>query len=137
MAEAKTAKSKASVAKCLNAIEDPARRKDAKVVLKMMREVTGEKPAMWGPSIVGFGSYRYEYASGRSGEWPATGFSPRKNAMSLYIMPGFSHYASLMKKLGKHKTGKSCLYIKKLEDVDVGTLEELVRRSYELKISGG
>ena len=87
-------------------------------MLEMMQELTGEKPEMWGPSIVGFGSYHYKYASGREGDWFLTGFSPRKQSLTLYIMSGFSRYEELMEKLGKYKTGKSCLYIKKLEDVD-------------------
>jgi hypothetical protein len=95
----------------------------------MMREATGNRAAMWGDSIVGFGKYAYTYASGRSGEWPITGFSPRKRELTLYIMPGFSKYERLMKKLGKHRTGKSCLYIKRLSDVDEGVLEELIRES--------
>lgn len=94
-----------------------------------MREVTGEEPSMWGTSIVGFGSYRYTYASGREGEWPLTGFSPRKQNLTLYIMSGFDSYADLLADLGKFKTGKSCLYINKLEDVDLDTLRELISQS--------
>jgi hypothetical protein len=96
-----------------------------------MRKVTGDPGAMWGESIVGFGGYTYRYASGRSGEWFQVGFSPRKTSLTLYIMNGFRGYAALMKKLGKHKTGKSCLYIKKLEDVDMDVLEQLIRASVE------
>ena len=129
MAEAKTQKNRASVTKFLNAIEDPQRRKDAKAVHKLMREITGERPSMWGDSIVGFGSYRYEYASGRSGEWFLSGFSPRKRELTLYVMAGFRRYATLMKKLGKHRNGKSCLYIKRLEDVDQDVLRELITES--------
>ena len=99
-----------------------------------MREVTGFEPMMWGDSIVGYGSYRYKYASGRTGEWPLVGFSPRKQNLTLYIMSGFTRYDSLVEKLGKYKTGKSCLYIKKLEDVDRPTLEELVRQPVEYMI---
>ena len=94
-----------------------------------MRRVTGDEPAMWGPSIVGFGSYHYKYASGREGDWMKVGFSPRKQQLTLYIMSGFSRFDELMGRLGKHSTGKSCLYIKRLEDVDLGVLEELVRES--------
>ena len=123
MAEPKTQKTKVSVTQFIAAVEDETRRKDAKVVDKMMREITGEKPAMWGPAIVGYGSY-----PSRSGDWPITGFSPRKGALTLYVMPGFSEYGSLLKKLGKHKTGKSCLYINKLSDVDQDVLREIVTR---------
>jgi hypothetical protein len=94
-----------------------------------MGQVTGFEPAMWGDSIVGFGSYRYKYASGREGEWPLVGFSPRKQNLTLYIMSGFTRYDSLVENLGKYKSGKSCLYIKKLEDVDRVSLEELIRQS--------
>ncbi len=94
-----------------------------------MREITGDEPAMWGPSMVGFGRYHYKYASGREGDWFVAGFSPRKQNLTLYIMSGFSGYDELMARLGKHTTGKSCLYIKRLEDVDLAVLEELIRRS--------
>ena len=94
-----------------------------------MKKVTGAKPAMWGPSIVGFGSYHYKYASGHEGDSCLVGFAPRKNELSIYIMSGFDGHAALLKKLGKHKTAKACLYVKKLDDVDLGVLEELVRRS--------
>lgn len=96
---------------------------------KLMGEITGEKPKMWGTAIVGFGNYHYKYASGREGDFLITGFSPRKQALTLYIMAGFSSYDSLMKKLGKYKTGKSCLYIKKLEDIDMKVLKQLISRS--------
>ncbi len=129
MAELKTQKNKASVSTFLNAIEDDGQRKDAKTVAKIMKELTGTRPAMWGPNIVGFGSYHYKYASGREGDWFLTGFSPRKGNLTLYIMDGFKARAGLLKKLGKHKTGKSCLYIKRLEDVDVGVLRQLITTS--------
>ena len=122
-------KTKASVKAFLDAIEDPRSRKDCKAVAKIMREVTGAKAEMWGPNIVGFGRYHYKYASGREGDYFLTGFSPRKQATSVYIMAGFSGYDALMKKLGKYKTGKSCLYIKKLSDVDEKVLEQLIRKS--------
>ena len=99
--------------------------------LDIMMEVTGEKPKMWGPSIVGFGSYHYVYASGREGDWPLTGFSPRKQALTLYIMAGFGHYDELMSRLGKHKTGKSCLYVKRLSDIDESVLRELIAASVD------
>ena len=129
MAELKTKQNDASVEVFLNAVPDVKKRKDSFAILELMKNVTGFDPVMWGDSIVGFGSYHYKYASGRTGEWPLVGFSPRKQNLTLYIMTGFDHYESLTEKLGKFKTGKSCLYIKKLEDVDRATLEELVRQS--------
>jgi hypothetical protein len=133
MAELKTKKNKASVAQFLNAIEDPQKRKDAKTIMKMMKDATGAKPAMWGTSIVGFGSYHYKYASGREGDWPLTGFSPLKQNLTLYIMDGFKGHKSLMNELGKYKTGKACLYIKRLDDVNDDVLRELITRSVESK----
>jgi hypothetical protein len=131
MAEPKTKKTDASVAAFLDAVADPGRREDARVVLGLMKRITGEEPKMWGPSIVGFGSYTYVYASGQTGDWPIAAFSPRKQALTLYLMPGFERDADLLKRLGKHKTGKSCLYLNRLADVDAGVLEELVRLSVE------
>jgi len=125
----KTQKNDASVVDFLNSVPDERKRADSFAVLELMREVTGEEPAMWGDSIVGFGSYRYKYASGRQGDWMLTGFSPRKQNLTLYIMSGFDDYESLLADLGKHKTGKACLYIKKLEDIDLVVLRELVRQS--------
>ena len=131
MAELKTKKNDASVEDFLNGVENPKRKADSFELLKMMQEITGEEPTMWGSSLVGFGSYDYKYASGREGSWFRTGFSPRKNAMTLYIMSGFSQYDELMAKLGKYTTGKSCLYVKKLEDVDQDVLRELIKQSAE------
>jgi len=131
MAELKTKKTAASVKDFLNSVPDERKRKDSFAILKLMQAVTGAKPAMWGPSIVGFGSYHYKYASGREADWPLAGFSPRKQNLTLYIMAGFDGYGELLGKLGKYKTGKACLYINKLEDVDLPTLRELVRRSVE------
>ena len=131
MAELKTKKTKASVAAFLDQISDEQRRKDCQRVLKIMKEATGEQPRMWGSSIVGFGAYKYRYASGHEGEWPIIGFSPRKNDLTLYIMPGFADYTELMAKLGKHKTGKSCLYIKKLDDVELPILKKLITKSVD------
>ena len=131
MAELKTKKTEASVQAYLEAVEHSTRRADAFVVLEMMREITGVEPVLWGPSIIGFGTYTYKYASGREGEWPVVGFAPRKRALTLYIMDGFDEYESLLARLGKVKTGKACLYINKLADVDQETLRELVRRSVE------
>lgn len=129
MAELKTKQTEQSVDKFLKTVEDETRRKDCLAVAKLMEGVTGLKPKMWGPSIVGFGSYHYKYASGQEGDWPITAFSPRKQNLTLYIMPGFDRYDELMKKLGKHSTGKSCLYIKRLDDIHLPTLKKLVSES--------
>ncbi len=129
MAELKTKQNSASVNDLINSIEDEKRRKDCRTVLAMMQEITGDKPKMWGESIIGFGSYHYRYESGREGDWFLTGFSPRKQALTLYIMSGLKGAQALLKKLGKYKTGKSCLYINKLEDIDLATLRELIARS--------
>ncbi len=129
MSELKTKKNNLSVRAFLDAIEDDAKRKDAKAVAKLLRAVTGKTAKMWGTSIVGYDSYHYEYASGRSGDWPIIGFSPRKTALTLYVMPGFSKYSKLMAKLGKYKTGKGCLYIKKLDDIDLDVLRQLAEVS--------
>ena len=127
MAEQKTKPTNQSVTDFLNKIPEPERRADCFEVAKIMEEISGEKPTMWGPSIVGFGSYRYKYASGREGDWPTMGFSPRKKDLTLYIMMGFERHAELMEKLGKHSTGKSCLYIKRLSDVHIPTLKKLIK----------
>jgi hypothetical protein len=129
MAEPKTKKTDASVEEFLNAVENERRRADGFALLQLMQEVTGEEPAMWGTSIIGFGTYRHQYASGREGEWMQVGFSPRKRNLTLYIMPGFDGYESLLERLGKYRTGKSCLYINKLDDVHLPTLRELIRQS--------
>ncbi|WP_420643599.1 DUF1801 domain-containing protein [Candidatus Leptofilum sp.] len=131
MAELKTRKNDGDVEAFLNSVDHDKRREDAFKVLDLMKEVTGEEPKMWGGSIVGFGDYHYKYESGREGDWFLTGFSPRKKSLTLYIMAGFPEYGDLMAKLGKYKTGKSCLYINKIEDVDLPTLKELVRQSAE------
>ena len=131
MAELKTIKTDASVQEFLDAVEHPTRREDSFAVLEMMREITGTEPALWGPSIVGFDTYHYKYASGRDGEWPVVGFSPRKQNLTLYIMDGFESYDALLSRLGKYKTGKSCLYINKLADVDQDALRELIRQSVD------
>jgi hypothetical protein len=129
MAETKTRPTKQSVSAFIASIEDDQRRKDAKKLLALMKKVTGKPAKMWGPSIIGFGSYHYVYDSGHEGDTCVTGFSPRKAALTIYVMPGFTEYGPLLKKLGKVKTGKSCLYIKKLDDIDMPTLETLVSRS--------
>lgn len=125
----KTQATDADVETFLAAIPDPGRREDCQRIRALMEAATGAPARLWGPSIVGFGVYHYRYESGREGDWMVTGFSPRKNDLTLYIMPGFAHYEALMSKLGKHKTGKSCLYIKRLADVDMAVLETLVRES--------
>jgi hypothetical protein len=131
MAELKTRKTKASVAAFLAKIADEGRRKDCKTLVRIKKKATGAKPEMWGPSVVGCGSYHYKYESGREGDWFLAGFSPRKQDLTLYIMSGFSAYGGLLAKLGKHKNGKACLYLKRLADVDLAVLEELVSRSVE------
>ena len=127
MAEPKTKPTNQSVKEFLNKIPEAERRADCFAVAKIMEEITGEKPKMWGPSIVGFGSYHYKYASGHEGDWPMMGFSPRKKDLTLYIMMGFEKHADLMEKLGKHSTSKSCLYIKRLSDVHIPTLKKLIK----------
>lgn len=138
MAELKTKPTSASVTAFINGIEDSRKKSDAKKVAAMMRRATGARAAMWGPSIVGYGKYTYTNTAGKDLEFMLTGFSPRKQALTVYIMPGFAKFGALMKKLGKHKTGKSCLYIKSLSDVDEAVLEDLIvasvddmRRRYE------
>jgi hypothetical protein len=125
----KTQRNSASVKAFIDAVTDEGKREDSRAVLAMMEDITGEKPAMWGKSIVGFGSYHYEYASGQEGDWPLVGFSPRKDSLTLYLMPGFQDYSQLLAKLGKHTKGVSCLYIKSLDDVHLPTLKTLVRQS--------
>lgn len=129
MAELKTKPTDKSVKDFLNQIPDEQRRADCFAIAKIMQAITGNKPKMWGPSIVGFGTYHYKYASGREGDWPITGFSPRKKDLTLYIMMGFEKHPELMKQLGKHSTGKSCLYIKRLSDIHMPTLKKLIKES--------
>lgn len=129
MAELKTKRTAASVAAFLKGIADPARRRDCVAIKRMMEQATRSKAAMWGPSIVGFGTYKYELPNGRLAEWMLTGFSPRKQALTLYIMAGFGFDKDLMKQLGTYKTAKACLYLKQLEDVDTAVLQKLIRNS--------
>ncbi len=129
MAEPKTKETSESVDAFFDRIEDPIRRDDCRTVAKMMTDITREKPKMWGSSIVGFGRYRYGYSNGSEREWPITGFSPRKNDLTLYLMGGFEPHQDLMAKLGKHKSTKGCLYLKKLSDVDLTVLRKLITRS--------
>lgn len=131
MSENKTRPTNQDVIDFLNSVEHKTRRGDSFVLLEMMEEITGEDAVMWGSSIVGFGSYHYKYESGREGDMPLVGFSPRKQSMTLYIMPGFDDYEEMLAELGKHKIGKSCLYVNKLADVDENVLRKLVGRSYE------
>lgn len=127
----KTTETDASVDAFLNTVRPDRRRRDGLALRDMMQRLTGLDPKMWGPNIVGFGRYHYKYDSGREGDFFLTGFSPRKASLSIYIMPGFGDFGPLLAKLGKHKTGKSCLYVNKLDDVDLRTLEELIQRSVD------
>ncbi|PCI30061.1 hypothetical protein COB55_00700 [Candidatus Wolfebacteria bacterium] len=131
-AKLKTTKNKASVAEFLNGITDPEKKRDAKKVLALMKEVTKEKPMMWGENIVGFGEYHYKYASGREGDFLMTGFAPRAHGLSIYIMPGytFPEQQKLLKKLGPHTIGKSCLLIKHLNDIHLPTLKKIIEKGY-------
>ncbi|MBK6942928.1 MAG: DUF1801 domain-containing protein [Planctomycetes bacterium] len=126
MAEPKTRKTDASVADFIDAVADERQRADCRVLIRMMQKATKAKPAMWGPNIVGFGSSPVVYANGSTLDWPIIGFSPRKPSLSIYLMPGFDASAAALKKLGKVKTGKSCLYVKRLADVDVGVLDAMI-----------
>ena len=123
----KTTATKQSVSAFLNKIEDPALRRESKELLKIFKEVTGAKPVLWGSSIIGFGSYHYTYDSGREGDSPATGFSARKIGLTIYLMPGYQDYSDILKNLGPHKLGKSCLYLKSLEDIDRNVLKKLIK----------
>jgi len=129
MSENKTKPTGDDVETLIGAIADPQRRADAEEVCTMLARASGEIPQVWRGNMVGFGTYRYRYDSGREGEWFITGFASRAASLTLYIMSGFPQYQGLMDRLGKHKTGKSCLYIKRLADVDGAVLEELVTRS--------
>lgn len=129
MAEPKTRETDADVHQFLESVADERRRADARAVLAIMQEITGEPLRMWGKSIVGLGHYHYRYASGREGDWFLVGLSPRKAALTLYVMDGFSDYDDVMSRLGTYRTGKSCLYIKRLSDVDEGALRELITSS--------
>ena len=133
MAAPKTQLTDEKVADFLNRIPDEQIREDCFAVLELMKQVTKCEPRMWGTSIVGFGSYHYKYASGAEGDWPITGFSPRKQNLTLYIGSGFPKYAELMENLGKHTSSKSCLYIKRLSDIDMSTLKKIVQESFKHK----
>lgn len=127
----KTVLNDGDVHEFLNKVENEKRKTDSYQVLTLMKEITGKEPKMWGDSIVGFGKYHYKYDSGREGDMCMVGFSPRKTSLTVYIMPGFEKYDDLMQQLGKYKTGKSCLYIKKLEDVDLDILKTLIHESFQ------
>ena len=131
MADLKTKPTEVEVEDFLATVAEKHREDCARLVA-LMRRATGEEPRMWGPSIVGFGSYHYRYESGREGDWFLAGFSPRKKDLTVYVMAGFEGYDELMGRLGRHKTGKSCLYLRSLADVDLAVLEELVRESTAL-----
>jgi len=129
MADVKTRPTRASVTTFLKGVSDEDQRRDALALLGLMKRITRAQPRMWGPSIVGFGSYHYRYASGREGDWPLTGFSPRRRELTVYIMAGFDRFPDLMARLGRYRTGKSCLYIRRLADVDLAVLRDLVAAS--------
>ena len=137
MAEAKTKPTRQSVESFIDKISDPQTRADCFTIAGLMKEATRSEPQMWGSSIVGFGTRHYKYASGREGDWPLIGFSPRKQNLTLYIMTGSDSHTELLAKLGKHSVGKGCLYIKRLSDVDLPTLKKLIRASVKKKKQRG
>ncbi|MFC0875756.1 DUF1801 domain-containing protein [Saccharicrinis sp. FJH2] len=129
MAELKTKRTENDVIDFINTIDDQEKKADALVLMHMMQEITGEEPAMWGESIVGFGSYHYKYDSGREGDWFITGFSPRKQSLTIYLIYGVNKLTGI-KELGKYKTGKACLYVKRLLDVNMNVLHNLISETY-------
>lgn len=129
MAEQKTKPTQQSIESFLDNLADEKVRDDCYALAKLMKKITGSAPRMWGTSIVGFGRYHYKYESGHEGETCLTGFSPRKQNITVYVMPGFARHGDLLKKLGKHKAGKGCLYIKRLDDIDINVLESLIENS--------
>lgn len=131
MAELKTKLNDASVRAFLDTIEDESKRDDCFEIMNLMKKASGEEPKMWGTSIIGYGTYHYKYASGREGDWMRIGFSPRKQNITLYLMTGVDRNEEIFSRIGKYKNGKSCFYIKKLADVNVGVLEELIATSLE------
>jgi Domain of unknown function (DU1801) len=137
MAKLKTHPTRASVSAFLKAVADESRRKDCQTLVRIMKHAVGAEPRMWGPRIVGFGHYHYKYASGRENDWFLVGFSPRKQDLTVYIMTGFDRHDAILSRLGKYKTSKSCLYIKRLADVDVAVLQELITASVQhMKANG-
>ena len=132
MSKIKTVVNDASVEDFINSVDSKVKKSDAFTLLEIYKEATNQKPRMWGPSMIGFGQYHYKSDRSRQeGDWPLAAFSPRKQSLTLYIMPGFNDYSDLLSQLGKHKTSKACLYVNKLSDVDVGILRQLVKRSYD------
>ncbi|MCH4889938.1 DUF1801 domain-containing protein [Acidaminobacter sp. JC074] len=131
MYELKTKINDKNVLEFLNNVDNKRRKEDSLVVLEIMSRLTKEEAKMWGDSIIGFGTYKYSNSTGKEFEWMKIGFSPRKQSLTLYIMNGYDHYEDLLKRLGKHKLGKSCLYINKLDDIDLSVLEELISHSFE------
>ncbi len=127
MAENKTRETDSSVSQFIDNVDHPTRKSDALVLIELFKDITGYSPKMWGPTIIGFGQYHYIYDSGREGDCCATGFSPRKANLSIYIMPGYNDYSEILGRLGKYKIGKACLYVNKLADIDLIVLEELIR----------
>ncbi len=127
----KTQPTRKSVAAFLNAITDDDRRRDCKAIARLLQQVSGKRATMWGDSIVGYGQYHYKYASGREGDMPRIGFSPRKQDITIYILPGYTDYGHILEKLGNHKKGKSCLYIKRLSDVKLTVLERLLKAGWK------
>lgn len=133
MSEAKTKPTELNAEDFISSVQDSKKRQDAFTLLSMMSDITQQPPVMWGDSLIGFGHYDYQYESGRKGSWFRVGFSPRKQNITLYIMNGFTQYQHLLAQLGKHKTGKSCLYINKLDDIDLDILKQMVALSYQTK----
>ena len=129
MSELKTKPTKKIVKQFLDSLENEKRKQDSFELLKLFKDITKQQPVIWGNTIIGFGSYHYKYKTGNEGDWPVTGFSPRKQNLSIYVMLGFDNYQDLMNKLGKYKTGKSCLYVNKLEDIDMKVLKKLLIKS--------
>lgn len=127
--EVKTKKTAASVEDFILSLDDEGRRDDCFAIVEIMKSITKTVPAMWGPNIVGFGSYHYIYASGQEGDWPVAAFSPRKQNLTIYFMPGFEKNTELMKKLGKYKSSKACVYVKRLDDLHLPTLKQLIKAS--------
>ena len=127
MSDVKTRPHDGDVEAFLASVASEKRREDCRAVMAIMQQITGEPPVMWGPSIIGYGRYHYTYKTGREGDFLATGFSPRKASLSIYIMPGYADFGDIMGRLGKHKTGRSCLYVNKLADIDESVLRELIR----------
>ena len=131
MADLKTKPNDGDVHAFIEALENDRKRDDSKILLKLIGEITGEQPKMWGDSIVGYGNYHYVYETGREGDWFLAGFSPRKQSITIYMMGGFDGQDEMLEKLGKHKKSVGCLYIKKLADVDMSTLEKMIKKSVE------